>query len=254
VVSSLLGSIWNATQDDFSFPYIQEHNDDAELQNNPQTLSRLPANFQPATLPATNWQLVQQHSIAAPMPPVDSQTLEYEWATEVATAVGIVLHDCLQFNGSGIFNLSIDQALKKRWNAELRALRVPANRIDYALKRLTKALNNIQTDKDTHFLFKDYAEQQNEYALSALEDGVVNTYRIDRTFVDEQGVRWIVDYKSTDTRNQDIESFVDEQIKDRHQDQLERYGRLMSQIDAKPIRLAVYFPLLKQLRSWEYRV
>ena len=257
-VSSLLKTIWDATRDDFSFPYIPEPDSDPETQTYPQTLSRLPANFQRPLLLSTNWQLNQQHSIAAPMPPSDSlnsesQTLEYEWATEVATAVGIVLHDCLQFNASDIIELSVDQALKKRWNAELRALRVPANRIDYALKRLTKALDNIQADLDAHFLFKDYADQQNEYALSALEDGIVSTYRIDRTFVDEQGVRWIVDYKSTDTRNQDIESFVDEQVKDRHQNQLEKYGRLMSQIDSKPIRLAIYFPLLKQLRAWDYR-
>ena len=253
VSSSLLRSVWDATRDDFNFPYIQEPNVDNESQNYDQTLLRLPANFKAQTLPSINWQLIQQHSIATPMPPADSPSLDYEWATEVATAVGIVLHDCLQFNGAAIFTLSIDQSLKQRWNAELRALRVPANRIDYALKRLVKALNNIQEDRDAHFLFKDYAEQQNEYALSALEDGIVNTYRIDRTFVDAHGVRWIVDYKSTDTRNQDIVSFVDEQLKERHQSQLEKYGRLMSQIDSKPIRLAVYFPLLKQLRAWDYR-
>ena len=177
-LSSLLRSVWDVRQGDFSFPYMQELDDDLRSETYPQTLSRLPANFKVQTPPSTSWQLVQQHSIAAPMPPSDSQTLEYEWATEVATAVGIVLHDILQFSGSDVFTLSIDQALKQRWHAELRALRVPANRIDYALKRLVKALNNIQEDKDAHFLFKDYAEQQNEYALSALEDGIVNTYRI----------------------------------------------------------------------------
>lgn len=249
---SLLNTIWAATQSHFAFPYNQEVDNNATQANYSQTLSRLPTNFQWITNSPIDWQLAQQPTIAMPTPPSDVQDLEYAWATEVATGVGLVLHNCLQFNGSAVLTLTVDHALLARWRAELLGLRVPHNRIDYALKRLVKALNNIQGDKAAHFLFKDYTEQCNEYALSALEEGVVKTYRFDRTFVDEQGVRWILDYKSTDTRNEDIAGFVDEQIKERHQSQLDNYGRLMSQVDAKPIRLAVYFPLLKQLRAWNY--
>ena len=32
--------------------------------------------------------------------------------------------------------------------------------------------------------------------------------------------------------------------------QLERYGRLMSQLEDRPLRLALYFPLLKGWREW----
>jgi len=249
---SLLNTIWDATQGDFDFPYRREEEDALTQNEYPQTLLRLPANFQRERLSSVNWQLAQQPTAAVPVTPLDAQELEYEWATEVATAVGLVLHDCLQFNGSRVLTLAVDSRLLARWRGELVGLRVPANRIDYAVKRLSKAVINIQADTASHFLFKDYIEQQNEYALSALEEGVIKTYRFDRTFVDEQGVRWIVDYKSTDTRNENVEYFVDEQIRERHRSQLEKYGRLMSQVDTKPIRLAVYFPLLKQLRAWDY--
>jgi len=60
-------------------------------------------------------------------------------------------------------------------------------------------------------------------------------------------VRWIVDYKSTDTKSTEVAEFADEQVQLRHRTQLEKYGRLMSQIDARPIKLAVYFPLLRDL-------
>ena len=252
--SSLLHTIWNAMQEGFTFPYIAESDTSDTVQNYSQTLSRLSADFQVQTPPDIGWQLTQQHSIVAPTQPADSAELEYEWATEVATAVGLVLHDCLQFNGSNILNLKVDQSLMASFSAQLRGLRVPANRIDYALKRLVKAVHNIQADTSSHFLFEDYVEQKNEYALSALEEGVVKTYRIDRTFVDKEGIRWIIDYKSTDTRNENIETFADEQVQERHQTQLEKYGYLMSQIENNPIRLAVYFPLLKQLRVWDYSV
>lgn len=94
---------------------------------------------------------------------------------------------------------------------------------------------------------------RNEYALSAYENGSVNRYRIDRTFIDEHGVRWVVDYKSTDTNNANIDAFVDEQIATRHRAQLQKYGELLSQIDDRPIKLAVYFPLLRQLRAWDFQ-
>ena len=121
-----------------------------------------------------------------------------------------------------------------------------------AVKRLVEAVDSIQQDRSAHFLFRDYAIAHNEYALSAFEDGVVNTYRIDRTFVDDEGVRWVVDYKSTDTNRADLAAFVDEQVQLRHRPQLEKYGALMHEIDARPIKLAVYFPLLRQLRVWDY--
>ena len=81
----------------------------------------------------------------------------------------------------------------------------------------------------------------------------VNKYRIDRTFIDQDNVRWIVDYKTTDTRAEDIDHFVEQQIAERHKAQLEKYGSLMSEIDAREIKLAVYFPMLAKLSSWDYQ-
>jgi ATP-dependent helicase/nuclease subunit A len=52
---------------------------------------------------------------------------------------------------------------------------------------------------------------------------------------------------------QDIDSFVDEQIEKRHRPQLQNYGALMSELDDRPIKLAIYFPMLAKLRSWDYR-
>ena len=59
---------------------------------------------------------------------------------------------------------------------------------------------------------------------------------IDRTFVDEAGVRWIIDYKTSDHEGGDLENFLEAE-KERYQEQLERYARLMFQQDDRPIRL-----------------
>jgi len=254
--SSLLANVWESVEPTFDLPLadIAATSNVSEL---PQTLKRLPADYLPKLQTEIDWQVSQQLSSQSEIQEFDGQKpnqseIEYEWATAVATGVGIVLHEWLQHNTSNVLVVQLSDKLLQRWRSELRALRVPNDRIEYAVKRLVRAVNNIQADRAAHFLFADYTVQQNEYTLSAFEDGRVNQYRIDRTFIDNDGVRWVVDYKSTDTNNQNVDVFIDQQVAERHRSQLEKYGQLMSKIDHRPIKLAVYFPLLKQLRTWLY--
>ncbi len=248
--SSLLASVWPALEDKFELMPAEPHLDDVrELEPN-QTLRRVPFDYTADLGENFAWQPVKQLNTSAD--PVDEAQVTYDWATQVATAVGIALHDFLQHAGDNILTVEVNNTLTQRWRAELLALRVPDNQVEYALKRLMTAVRNIQQDTQAHFIFADYPVAQNEYALSTLENGVVNQYRLDRTFVDHDNTRWIVDYKSTITKNQDVESFVDQQVAERHREQLNKYGALMQAIDKRPIKLAVYFPLLKQLRIWDY--
>ena len=155
------------------------------------------------------------------------------------------MHDCLQYSAEKVLSLEINAKLRQRWRAELVNLRVPVKALEYAVQRLVVAIENIQAHSEAHFLFRDYPESHNEFTLSAIEDGSVNKYRLDRTFVDDDGLRWIVDYKSTaHDNNDDVVEFVAEQVRSRHKQQLEKYGFLFSQVDARPIQLAVYLSLI----------
>jgi len=246
--NTLLSTVWGALDTSFTFTQTEAGIQHDSLTPTP-SLVRLPTDFRPVFRSSIDWAVAQQ--LHAQLDSHDDN-VEFEWATEVATGVGVVLHDWLQYQGEGVMTVSVDQTLIQRWRAELLALRVPESHLDYAVQRLRKAVTNIQDDQSVHFLFKSYSSASNEYAISAFENGAVNQYRIDRTFVDTHGVRWVVDYKSTDTNRKDVAGFAEEQIELRHRKQLEKYGKLMSQLDPRPIKLAVYFPLLKQLRSWDY--
>lgn len=259
--SSLLASVWAPLESQFELLPESIKNEDVSTQLD-QTLRRLPAEFNINLGLDFAWQ--PQDQLNAPSgsdgldePEDDTQDSDtevvFDWATQVATGVGIILHDFLQYHGRDILTINVGDELKQRWRVELLALQVPDNRIEYAVRRLATAIINIQQDTQAHFIFNDYAIEQNEYAVSSLEAGVVNAYRLDRTFVDEHNVRWVVDYKSTTTRTEDVAAFVDEQVAERHRAQLDKYGSLMSKIDTRAIKLAVYFPLLKQLRIWDYQ-
>ncbi len=258
--NSLLGSLWPILSHHFK---VMAPNQDQGTEASPeserldQTLFRLPADYQAPMQEDFAWQppaqLNAQELNESQRQEHQTDEVIFEWATEVATAVGIVLHDFLQFAGAEILNLTVDDVMRQRWRAELLSLRVPDNRIGYALQRMVTAVQHIQSDPQATFIFTDYEVAQNEYALSTLEAGVVKKYRLDRTFIDNDGVRWIVDYKTTTTQSSDLEKFVDIQVQERHRDQLNKYGELMSQVESRPIKLAVYFPLLKQLRIWTYQ-
>jgi ATP-dependent exoDNAse (exonuclease V) beta subunit len=72
---------------------------------------------------------------------------------------------------------------------------------------------------------------------------------IDRSFVDEEGKRWIVDYKTSSHEGAGLDEFLDREL-DRYRPQLERYAELVARLGPEPIWLGLYFPLLGGWREW----
>ena len=251
VKNSLLASIWPALQGHFT--YVDKFVEHAEpTENLSQRLYRLPSHHTPMFASAIDWH--EQSQLGA-SDAHNQAELEFAWATEVATAVGLVLHSLFEFHAQDILNLPISDALKQNWKKQLQGLRVPAERLDEAVQRLIQAVENVQDDEQAGFIFSDYPDAVNEMSVSAFENGQVKPYRLDRTFTDHDGTRWIIDYKSTLSRHPDSAAFARQQVDERHRSQLEYYGRLFKQLNTnagvtQPIQLAVYFPLLKQLVSW----
>jgi ATP-dependent exoDNAse (exonuclease V) beta subunit len=87
--------------------------------------------------------------------------------------------------------------------------------------------------------------------MSGLVQGEIVSVVMDRTFVDESGVRWIIDYKTSRHEGGDLSGFLDRE-KLRYQAQMETYARLMRAREGRPIRLGLYFPLLSGWREWGF--
>ena len=85
---------------------------------------------------------------------------------------------------------------------------------------------------------------------AALVDGEIVSVRIDRTFVDEDGIRWIVDYKTSFHEDSGIDAFLDNELA-RYRDQMTAYTRLFGLMEDRPVRAALYFPLLGSWRELE---
>ena len=109
----------------------------------------------------------------------------------------------------------------------------------------------LKHERGQWILSRSHKQQQNEYQLSGMyNDKLVNVI-LDRTFIDEHGTRWIIDYKTSRHEGPDKEGFLDDE-QERYRAQLEKYGTLMYQLGEHDIKLALYFPLLQGWREWHF--
>ena len=263
--TTLLSELWDTHQESFEFSDsaspLLETTEIEETQAQLRPLARLPDAYELPRVSDIDWQshlpkMLRDQSAVEQMADEQDSDLEFEWAGPVAIAVGTLLHKWME-------NLSWDQLcalpdeidfnhpLVASWRGLLKAQGFTGDALSYAMARLLKAITQMRTDATAEFVFKSRSSTKTELAVSAYIDNSLRQFSIDRTFI-EDGTLWVVDHKTTDTRRTDLEQFALEQIESRHRKQLEGYGRLMHEIGGKPVQLAVYFPLLKQIHSWPF--
>ena len=242
--SSLLATVWDTLSEQFSV----SNKSSSETGIEPildQSLQRLPA----------DWTIAKQRSVDWQAPVNQSEQdgeLEFDWATPLAAGVGSVLHNWIEANSTRLFELEISRAQKSKWRSQLAAYGVAPERLQAGVNRLADAVTGMQRDEHARFIFGYQQDASNELSLTRFKDSKLETFSLDRTFIDDAGTRWVVDYKTTTTQRKDISRFVEEQVNQRHKPQLENYGSLMAELDDRPIKLAVYFPLLQIMHTWDY--
>ena len=173
----------------------------------------------------------------------------FDWVTELQRRVGIVVHAMLQ-------RLRVDDATGDAPNAwdgpRLRAALavegLEGDNLSKAERRVRAALEATLADPRGRWILAEHEDDRREYALSSVEGSRVKRQVLDRTFV-EDGVRWIIDYKTGVHEGAGVEAFLDNE-RTRYRAQLEGYARVMERIDSRPIRLGLYYPLLRGWREW----
>ncbi|MBC2717459.1 MAG: UvrD-helicase domain-containing protein [Desulfobacteraceae bacterium] len=191
-----------------------------------------------------------------PDQPAEAKTVaeapEFDWAGETARHVGIVAHVWLRVIAEQVaskWDAERVQSMAPMFKADLARSGVGADQIDAAAKQVADTLINAVTDDKGRWILSDHQENTCEYALTGTVDGQIVSVKIDRTFVDENNIRWIIDYKTGTHTGGSVEAFLDQE-KLRYQDQLEMYKRLMGAKEEREVRLGLYFPRLKGWRSW----
>ncbi len=192
--------------------------------------------------------------LAEPPPPAGPAEFEFEWVGTVARHVGTVVHEELERAARPGQPFPERRHDERRWRRRLGELGLASADLPRALERIGHALESTRADERGRWLFDPaHREAASELELSGLVAGRVVQARIDRTFIDAGGVRWIVDYKTSVHEGADVEAFLDQE-RERYAAQLEAYAALLrAQDPGREIGLGLYFPMLTGWRAWTAR-
>ena len=255
ILGSLLRNIWpGIVESDYQFVDFSPavFGMDEILEDNPEgsvspVISRLSSEWNlPDTPPPLN---LPDRELEAP----DHKSIDFEWAGSVAVWVGTIVHNWLNRivqSGSENWNLERLKQERPQWQNALIAMGInsDSDEFDEAIEKIESALVNVFEDSTgTWLLDSQHQDGEAEYRLTGYVDGRFKNVILDRTFVDSDGTRWIVDYK-TGTTGGDVEDFLDNEVK-RYRDQLLSYKQIMSGLDSRPIRMGLYFPVFPAWRE-----
>ncbi|MEZ5513601.1 MAG: UvrD-helicase domain-containing protein [Steroidobacteraceae bacterium] len=174
------------------------------------------------------------------------EALEYRWAGETARHIGTAVHAALETIAvtGAVADAARVAIIRSHLRADLAALGVPVDELEDATSVAESAIDRTLSDTRGRWILSDQHEDAaSELALTGLENQRVVSVVIDRTFVDESGVRWVVDFKTSPHEGGSIEEFLREQTK-RYRPQLSRYVRLLGKLKQCEVRAGLYFPLL----------
>ena len=184
----------------------------------------------------------------------ERESIVFDWAREAARQIGVVAHQLLR----RIADEGLHRWDERRVAAEQRRIErvfaaqgfVLAEARDATAQVLAAIRATLADARGRWLLDSRHAESRSEFPVTSVADEEFVHVVLDRTFVDAEGVRWIVDFKLSRHEGGDPEAFLDTE-QQRYRGQLEDYARAMRGMEVRPIRLGLYFPLLRGWREWE---
>lgn len=249
--NSLLGEIW---------PYISQEFL-SSISNQP-SFETLHETYSPVLLkrPTADWQLpclpsgLKLEFNYEPLKELGKSNY-YSWHENKLRNIGIVIHYLFQqiiknkihFNNETFINdnlFNIKNILLYHGLLE--------TDLNFALEKISVAFKNIMADQKGRWILSPHLNSCSELTLTYVVENEYKQIVIDRTFIDEDGIRWIIDYKTTDYFGEDLEEFLDHEVI-AHRPQLDCYAQVMHQLEPnRPIQLGLYFPLLAAWREWKF--
>ncbi|HEU5443580.1 MAG TPA: PD-(D/E)XK nuclease family protein, partial [Steroidobacteraceae bacterium] len=250
---TLLASLWPALEDAFQASAkngVSSASTDVQLElfdgsQARRALRRLRPDWVPPSIPPppklTRLPLAQ-HAL---------ERLEFSWADETRRHIGTVVHGALQAF-SAASELPSRGWVESRAGLYLEQLRrhgVPQHDLERAAADVVRALCwTVEDEKGRWILSGEHREAGSELALTGMAGGRLTNVVIDRSFVDETGTRWVIDFKTSVHEGGRLDEFIGQQL-ERYRGQLETYTTLARGLGPEPVRAALYFPLLGVFRE-----
>jgi ATP-dependent helicase/nuclease subunit A len=209
-------------------------------------LRRLPADWSPPSFEPTATDLSRL--------PIGHQSLEppeFSWVGETGRHIGTVVHAALESFASAaeLPTRAQIQADRDSYTHQLRRHGVPDRDLPLATDRVLESLTNTVGNERGRWIFApEHREAHSELALTGIASGRLTQVIIDRSFVDGEGTRWVIDFKTSRHEGGGLDTFLKQEL-ERYRSQLETYVALARGLGPNPVRAGLYFPLLGVFRE-----
>ena len=254
VSSSLLALLWQEDESCYSAEIIHH-----TIEKN-TTYQRLKAN--------PHQHIVMPTKAIQPLPSIPATSLgklphqhikpEFTWASATARAVGIAFHAGLQrIAAKGIeqWQDASRPALLAFMRHILQSEGISQTYLTQSMQRCEQGLDNIlSSDKARWILSNQHQARQQEWALTFVENEVCKHFILDQSFIDQNGTRWIIDYKTGWHQDDDLDAWLDQEL---HRytvetSQLPNYVKAVQALEPeRQVKAALYFPMVDGWREWQ---
>ena len=243
---SLLAVVWPACAAEFSENAVIAEPEDLPTKV-PLQLRRLPLNWQAPVFSeprATAEDVVRLASVSGHF----QQEAVRSRHSEEGRAIGTLVHQWLERiarEGLKSWPKSALEDMSDFFRAQLNSLGVPRARIEVCLTGVLRCLCNTISSERGRWLLTGHAESAAELALSGVVAGQLVHATIDRTFICQEGIRWVVDYKTSSPSPGEVPAIFMAQEFERYSVQLQLYADLIRQFNPQgpAVRSALYFPV-----------
>lgn len=157
--------------------------------------------------------------------------------------VGIVAHDLLCWICT-YHPTSIEEVPWSLAEQHLLRLGFSDEHLQHAMYQLKHQFHALFNDPIGQWIIRKHEAERNEYELLVQDEGSTMTRIIDRTFI-EQGIRWIIDFKTGQN---------DEQSEQRYRQQVNAYASLFTSSTQTPIQCGLYYLATSEWMHWVYHL
>ena len=184
---------------------------------------------------------------------IETAKPEFLWAGESIKNLGVVMHRYFCRIAEEGLNKWDDHRVDKesgKISAYLRELGLNRKEADIQAVFGIKTLKKLLRNKRARWILSDHREAGSEISLSAVIGKKVIHRTLDRTFVDENNIRWVIDYKVSRHEGTDIDRFMQNE-KERYMKQLEDYAAILKAGGEKrEIKKGLYYPVQSGWIEW----
>lgn len=213
------------------------------VENHKNSFKRLTSNWV-NPIQKSNIQLIAYHQQSNGFLPIQNKP----------RLIGTLMHQILQHiskYGLAWWNNKTSSQKKEYIKIQLTQAGLIQCELESAINSIVIGIENINHDPKAAWILKSHTAAQSEFPLTAVIDKEIKSFVIDRTFIDDEDVRWIIDYKTSIFNADDLDNFLNQE-QEKYKKQLWQYHQALRLMENRPIRVGLYFPMIPAWREWSF--